>query len=256
MRGYQSDSYGERFADTYDEFFSEFTPSQHQIELLRKLAAGGHAVEIGVGTGRVALPLARAGVQVVGIDTSGEMLDRLARKATGLPVRMVHGDVNDIDADSLVGASLVYVVFNTFFMIAGTDAQVTCLRRVREMLADDGALVIEVFVPRPERFVNGQDIRIKRLTVNEVVLQVSQHHPTDQRVDSQDVVLRHGDPVELFPTQVHYHHPDQLDALAERCGFTLEARHAGWAGELFDATSGTHVSVYRAARVKEANTWA
>ncbi|NEA52138.1 class I SAM-dependent methyltransferase [Streptomyces sp. SID10815] len=242
MDEYAADTYGERFAASYDEIFADFTPRPAQIELLRRLAGPHTAVELGVGTGRVAIPLARSGVPVVGVDTSAAMLDQLARKAAGLPVQPVLGDATAPELAPELKAGVAYTVFNTFFMLPGRAAQATCLKNVRALLQPGGAFVVEVFVPRPELIA---PVRIKSFTATEVVLQVSQHVAEEQRMDSQDVVLRHGAPVRLMPTQVHYLTPHQLDLLAEESGLALESRHADWDGAEFTPDSAKHVSVYR-----------
>lgn len=245
MANYHSDTYGDRLAADYDAVFASFDATDDQLHYLTALADGGRVLEIGVGTGRVAIPLAALGVPVVGVDSSLAMLQHLSAAADRLPITGIHGDIRDVDLTHVSPVSLVYAVFNTFFMLPGAVAQGTCLTRLHNLLVPSGSLVVEVFVPHPERFVNDQQIHVKTLDADQVFLQVSRHYAREQRVDSQDIRLRNGAPVELFPTQVHYLWPDQLDALAATCGFELEARHADWSGAPFTAESRNHVSVYR-----------
>lgn len=244
MENYRTDTYGERIAVDYDEVFADLEVPDSQIGLLRELARGGTAIELGVGTGRVAIPLARCGVPVIGVDSSPQMLERLKEKAPELPVFPVLGDATDFALDSHPDVTVAYIVFSTFFMLQDRDRQAACLRLMRSLLAPDGVFVVEVFVPHPE-LVDGGEMRVKSLTADQVVVQVSRHDAAAQRVDLQNIRFRQGQPITLFPTQVHYLWPDQLDELAAACGFQLNERHADWDGSQFTPTAAKHVSIYR-----------
>ncbi|WP_239395525.1 class I SAM-dependent methyltransferase [Frankia sp. CiP3] len=152
---YQESTYGDAIADTYDDLYGTFLADPVQIKVLADLAGDGPAVEIGSGTGRVALPLARVGVPVVGIDASGEMTRQLHRSAVaeGLAVTAVEADAAAFTVADPV--PLVYAVFNTFFLLADRDVQARFLAQAAKALGDGGALVLETFVPRPGRLPDG-----------------------------------------------------------------------------------------------------
>jgi SAM-dependent methyltransferase len=252
VRGFDVDTYGERIAEAYDGTHGDLPLDVAQQSVLRRYAGGGAALEVGVGTGRVAVPLAAAGVTVIGVDTSAAMLDRFRERAAGLPVHAVHADLADPGPDEAElppagPIALAYAVFNTFFMLAGRPAQAALLRRLHALLAPEGALVLEVFVPPAAAFPGGQQVRVGSITADEVWLEVAVLDPAAQRVDCQDIRLRHGQPVRLAPAEIHYLLPDQLDAMATECGFLLEHRWADWEGVSPESAEGRRILIYRKA---------
>lgn len=254
MRGFEVDTYGERIAEAYDGTHGDLPLDSAQQSVLRRYAGGGAALEVGVGTGRVAVPLAAAGVPVIGVDTSAAMLDRLRERAAGLPVHAVHADLADPEPDEgarplppIGPVALAYAVFNTFFMLAGRTAQAALLRRLRALLAPGGALVLEVFVPPAAAFPGGQQVRVGSITADEVWLEVAVLDPAAQRVDCQDIRLRHGEPVRLAPAVIHFLLPGQLDAMATECGFLLEHRWGDWDGAGPEPAEGRQILIYRKA---------
>jgi hypothetical protein len=184
-----------------------------------------------VGTGRVAIPLARCGVPVIEVESSVRMLSLLRQRVNGLPILVVHGDFVEMSYGGYPTATLAYAVFNTF-MLRGRRQQEACLQRLRTALAPGGALTVEVLVPMPDRFERQQEILIRSLTIDEVLLQVARHDADGRRIDFQGIRFRHDKPVELIPTEVHYLWPEELDELAAGCGFQLKERF-------------NHVSIYQ-----------
>jgi SAM-dependent methyltransferase len=240
-----SSTYGERIADRYDEGHKLLGSTSAEVELLVGLAAPGlRALELGVGTGRVAIPLAERGVAVTGIDSSPKMLAKLAAKPGGDKVRTVLGDMSEVAVDGPF--DLVYVVFNTFFGLFTQEAQVDCLTRVAARLAPGGKLLIEAFVPGPARFTDGQTFRTVTVSDDRVVVEASRHDPITQRIDTALVYMTHGKPIDLVPIRIRYVHVAELDLMARVAGLSLHARWAGWNREPFGPGSGGHVSVYSA----------
>jgi SAM-dependent methyltransferase len=209
---------------------------------LAALAGDGRALELAIGTGRIALPLKELGVEVVGIDASEAMIERLRKKPGGEDIPVHVGDFADVDVEGEF--DLVFIVFNTFFALLRQDDQIRCLQNVAEHLTEDGVFVIEAFVPNLSRFHEGQRVGAMRVESDRVVLEVSHHRPVEQRVDSTLVALS-SKGVELFPLRIRYCWPSELDLMARVAGLELRSRWGGWNEEPFTAGSGMHVSVYR-----------
>ena len=149
MREYDISTYGDTFAEAYDDLYQDRENLGSVVALLAELAAGGKSLELGIGTGRVALPLAERGVEVHGIDVSEAMVAKLRAKPGGDAIPVTMGDFADLGvAESY---ALVFVVFNTFFGLLTQDDQVRCFRNVAEHLDRDGVFLIEAFRPRALR---------------------------------------------------------------------------------------------------------
>jgi SAM-dependent methyltransferase len=217
------------------------------VELLAGLAAPGlRALELGVGTGAVAIPLAQRGVAVTGIDISPKMLARLAENPGGDKVRTVLGDMQEIGVEG--SFDLVYAVSSTFYGLFTQEAQVECLTRAAARLAPDGKVLIEAFVPDPARFSGGQAFRTVSVGEDRVVAEASRHDPIAQRIDTSRLYLRQGQPVDMVPVRIRYVHVAELDLMARVAGLALHSRWAGWNREPFGPGAGMHVSVYCARR--------
>jgi SAM-dependent methyltransferase len=239
MNDYSEETYGERIAGVYDQWYSKFDPSA--ILTLAELAHGGVALELGIGTGRIAIPLLNTGLIVHGIDASESMVARLHAKPGGekIPVKM--GNFAEV---SVAGQySLIYVVFNTFFSLLTQDEQVHCFKNVAKHLASDGVFVIEAFVPDLKRFIGGQEIRLTRIEVNEVQIDVSQIEPDTQVITSQHIVLSEQG-THFYPIKVRYVWPVEMDLMAQLSQLRLKERWSDWDKTLFTAESGKHISVY------------
>ena len=239
MNFYSNETYGERVAGVYDEWYSEHDP--HAIDALADLAGRGKALELGIGTGRIAAPLAASGVDVQGIDAAESMISRLRSKPGGERIKVTPGNFAEFPVDEKF--SLVYIVFNTFFALSSQEEQVQCFRNVAAHLAPGGCFVIEAFVPDVTRFTGGQVNWATKVTVDEVQLDVGQHDPATQRVVSQKVVITDGS-VRLYPVQIRYCWPSELDLMAQLAGLKLRERWSNWKREPFTSDSGQHISIY------------
>jgi SAM-dependent methyltransferase len=241
MEGYEAATYGDRVADIYDRLFEGLPDTGDCVERLAELAGAGPALELGIGTGRVALPLAARGVEVHGIDASAAMVERLRAKPGGQAIPVTIGDFADLAVDG--SYPLVYVVLNTFFALLTQDDQVRCFARVAERLTPGGAFVVEVFVPDPVRHARGQSVTVRHLELDLVRLDLTVHDPVGQRVDFQNLLLG-PDGVRLQPGVVRYAWPAELDLMGRLAGLRLRERWGGWRREPFTAASERHVSVY------------
>jgi SAM-dependent methyltransferase len=244
MDEYGPATYGDRIAEIYDEWYAR-VPLLGDVGtivgFLRGLARGGPALELGIGTGRVAVPLQAAGVEIHGIDASQPMVDRLRRKTGdgGIPVTI--GDFRDFSLEARF--RLIYVVFNTFFGLLTQDDQVTCFRAIARHLTDDGAFVMEAFVPDPARFDHGQRVSASRVEPDVAALEVSTHDALEQRTNSQHVVIR-DDGVRLYPVKIRYAYVSELDLMARLAGMRLRERWGDWDRSPLSSASAKHVSVW------------
>jgi SAM-dependent methyltransferase len=257
-------SYGDAFADVYDQWYPDVTDLDACVarvaDLARDATAGrGSVLELGVGTGRLALPLAELGLAVTGVDASAAMLERVATKPGAARLRVVAGDMADLDASDLDGGGardgfgppfqVVLIAYNTLFNLADDLAQARCLTGAAARLAPAGRLVIETFVPAEETDPDDPGrptpaaLSVSRVTESEVVLNASVHDAAAQTVVGQHIQLTSSG-TRLRPWRIHYLHPDQLDALARRAGLVPLERWRDWHGTAFDDDSQTLISVY------------
>jgi SAM-dependent methyltransferase len=239
MSSYSNDTYGQRMAGIYDEWFPDYDPDA--IEALDDLAGDGRALELGIGTGRFALPLADKGVEVHGIDASESMIARLRAKPGSERITVTQGDFAEVPVEGKY--SLVYIVFNTLFALTSQQEQVQCFRNVAAHLAPGGCFVIEAFVPDPRRFTGGQVNWATRVTTDLVELDVGNHDAASQRVVSQKVVFSEGK-VHLYPLQIRYCWPSELDLMAQLAGLRLRERWSNWKRDSFTSESTKHISIY------------
>jgi SAM-dependent methyltransferase len=246
MEGYRPETYGDRIADVYDRVMADLPDPADCVDRLAELAGPGPALELGIGTGRVALPLAARGVQVHGIDASAAMVERLRAKPGGQAVPVTLGDFAGVPVEGAY--PLVYVVFNTFFSLLTQDDQVRCFAEVAARLAPGGAFVMEVFVPDPGLHPGGQSVRTRHLTLDAARLDLARHDPVTQQVEFQHLLVA-GDGIRLQPGMIRYAWPSELDLMARLAGLRLRERWGGWRREPFTATSTSHVSVYEHAEV-------
>jgi SAM-dependent methyltransferase len=242
MDDYTASTYGDRIADVYDEWQGMPQDAEEAAAFLASvIPEGGTALELGIGTGRVALPLAARGIRVEGIDASEAMVSRMRAKPGGDPIRVTEGDFARFDLGRTFDA--VYVVFNTFFGLLTQEDQVSCFASVARHVRPGGVFVMEAFVPDPARFDRGQRVSASEVTVDRVRLDVSMHDPIEQRSISQHVVLE-GDRVRLYPVRIRYAWIGELDLMARLAGLRLRERWGDWDRSALTASSPRHVSVW------------
>jgi SAM-dependent methyltransferase len=233
--------YGDRWASTYDEHFEALDPTL-AVDFLAGLAEDGRVLELAIGTGRVALPLAGRGVRVEGIDASEAMVARLRAKPGGESIPVAIGDMAEVAVSGPF--RLVYLVFNTLFGLLSQDRQAECFRNVAQVLEPGGRFVIECFVPDPSRFNRGQRVQALAVTEDSVTFELGLHDAAQQRVTVQIVTLD-ADGTHLRPVAIRYSWPSELDLMASQAGLRLAGRYSGWDRRPFGSSSGGHVSVYQ-----------
>lgn len=244
MRGYDEQSYGEGFADVYDEWYADVTDVDATVRRIVDVTRGeGRVLELGVGTGRLAVPMAAAGLRVVGIDSSEAMLAKLRERDTASTVEAVLGDIaGDLPAGPF---DAVLIAYNTIFNLLGEQDQPRLFQRVAERLAPGGVFVVEAFVPHPDAADGSSEVTVRSMAVDHVVLSVSVNRPDEQVAEGQFVQFSEAGGVRLRPWSIRWATPEQLDAMAVAAGLHLDARLGDMTGTAFTDDSAQHVSVYR-----------
>lgn len=211
------------------------------VAFLADHARGGPALELAIGTGRIALPLAARGVSVDGVDIAEPMLAHLRRRPEAAGMRLVRGDFADVPLDGQY--RLVYVVWNTLFNLLTQDDQVRCFRNVADHLTEDGVFVVETEVPAAWVRDGSGRVEVDSVEVDGVQLGVWRHDPLTQTVEGNHVRLTTAG-IRVNPIVQRYAWPAEIDLMARLAGLRLHERWADWRRSTFTATSPSHVSVY------------
>jgi SAM-dependent methyltransferase len=214
------------------------------VDFLAGLAGGGPVLELAIGTGRVALPLAARGLVVEGVEASEEMVARMRVKPGGAEIPVAIGDMADVPVAGPF--RLVYLVFNTLFNLVDADRQADCFRNVARVLAPGGAFVIEAFVPDPADFDRDEQVQVRAVTEDSATIRLHRYDRAAQRFIRQTITFDSRG-VHLKPFAMRYCWPEQIDQMAGQAGLRLAERYADWHRRRFDAGSRDHISVYRAA---------
>jgi SAM-dependent methyltransferase len=235
-------SWNEHDAATYDDStWEEFQPAtiEATVDFLAGLAGGGRALELGIGTGRIALPLAARGVRVSGIDLSRPMVAKLREKPGGEGIDVAIGDFS---ATRVEGSfSLAYLVYNTIENLTTQEAQVACFRNVGAHLEQGGSFVIEVGVPGLQRLPPGE--RYQVFHGSDDYWGVDEYDVVNQGLISHHIENVHGR-YERSSMPFRYVWPSELDLMAELAGMRLRERWEDWERTPFTSESRKHVSVW------------
>jgi len=234
-------TYGDRIARYYDDLHGDRADTAEAVERLATLAESGRVLELGIGTGRIALPLALRGLEIHGVDASEGMVEKLREKPGGDSIPVSISDFADLAVEG--SFSLIFVVFNTFFDLMTQERQLRCFENVATRLAPGGRFVVEAFVPDLSRFDREQRVSATRVELDWVLLETTVHRRHEQRIDSMQMRVRE-DGIQLSPIRLRYAFPSELDLMARLAGLRLEARWGGWDRRPFSADSAQHVSVY------------
>lgn len=235
--------FDEQIAERYDESSVEmYRPEvlEPTIGFLKDLAGDRAALEFGVGTGRVALPLSQRGVSVYGIDNSEPMLEQLRQKPGSEHLNLKAGDFATTRVEGAFG--LAYLVFNTITNLTTQDEQVACFRNAAAHLEPGGCFVVEVFVPDLRRVPPGERMRVSEVSQT--------HFGFDEYTDFVGQILYshhywiEDGQLRTFAAPFRYVWPAELDLMARLAGMTLRERWAGWTREPFTGESKSHVSVW------------
>jgi len=238
--------FGAAVAARYDDELGEWGDAAviaETVEFLAALAGDGAALELGVGTGRIALPLAGRGVRVHGIDLSEAMVGRLRAKPDAGAVAVTIGDFATTRVEG--SFSLAYLVFNTIMNLTTQEAQVACFENVAAHLEPGGCFVVEVGVPGLQRLAPGQTIQ--DFDVSEASWGLDEYDVVEQGLKSHYFVFEDGG-VRHSATPFRYAWPAELDLMARIARLSLRERWGDWDRTAFTAESGKHVSVWEKPR--------
>ncbi|MCI4062589.1 methyltransferase domain-containing protein [Micromonospora sp. R77] len=234
--------FGRLWAASYDR--TDNPDPAATVEFLAPLAGDGRVLELAIGTGRVALPLAARGVPVEGVEASPEMVAQLRAKPGGDRIPVTIGDMADVPVTGPY--TMVFLVFNTLFNLVREERQADCFRNVARVLAPGGAFVVETFVPDPAGFDRDEQVQMRAVTEDSATIRLHQYDRAAQTFVRQTITFDR-DGVHLKPFAMRYAWPEQIDELAERAGLRLAERWADWDRSPFGPESRAHVSVYRTA---------
>lgn len=212
------------------------------VAFLAELAGAGPVLELAIGTGRLALPLAARGLRVDGIDVSPAMVDRLRSKRDGDQVSVQIGDFADVAVSGRY--PLIFVAWNSLFNLLTQHDQVRCFENVAAHLTEGGVFIVEAFCPKfLYRLQNDQQVAVEAIEVDHVRIGVLRHDPATQSLEQSHVSLS-SEGVRLNPVAQRYAWPSELDLMARIAGLQLKQRWSDWEKQPFDGSSDAHVSVY------------
>lgn len=243
MEGYDERTYGDRWAPYYDDLYSGVEDSVIDL-LARHAGEPPRALELAIGSGRIAVPLQERGVEVSGIDASEEMVKRLRAKPGGGTIEVTIGDFGEVNVDGTF--PLIYLTFNTLFALLTQEEQVECFRNVAAHLEPGGRFIIDCFVPDLERFdsYNTRMAVSSISSVDEHSYEMAVFDPVGQRISSH--IVRRGSDGEttVLPVEVRFAWPSEIDLMARLAGLDLEDRFGWYDLRPFNERSSSHMSIY------------
>lgn len=243
---FSNSDYGDVFADVYDAWYHDLDDVAAVVSFVSGFAGTNRVLELGVGTGRLAIPLAESGLEVIGIDNSALMLKELTAKARpGLDLTAMRGHMV---ADMPNGPfGVIFLPYNTLFNLLSAEEQTECMRRAKERLAPDGVVIVDCFIPF-EPTAMKMNKSVIRASDEERVFATTTIHPDTQIIEGMfDEERKDGFACERY-WEVRYANVDQVDAMAAEGGLSLIERWGGYQREPITESSARHISVYGIAR--------
>jgi len=237
-------TYTDETAEVYDDWFGGYLGGTAIVDRLAELAVAGGpgpVLELGIGTGRVALPLAERGVEVHGVDGSEAMVAQLRAKPGGDRIAVTIGDFSDVPVEGPF--ALIFVAAGTFFELQSQDAQVRCFENVARRLRPGGLFAFDAPVPHTGRRQGDVDTHVIPTTEDRLIVRFRKFDLVAQRYTSNYLVVEDGRARHL-KVRFRYAWPSELDLMARLAGLQLKERTSGWRGEPFSGSSSLHVSIY------------
>lgn len=243
MKEFGPATFGQLNADEYDALHNPGT-TEESVALIADLAGPGNILELAIGTGRMALPLAARGLDVSGFDASAEMLDILKSKPGGADIPTWVANMASFDLGQQF--DFAFLVFNTLYNLTSQQDQVSCFQHVAKHLKPGGKFLVEAFMPSRETFEQDQAVRTKFVGYDRVWLEAVQHDAVKQSLNYQRIRIdKNG--TELKPLPMRYVWPSELDLMAQLAGLSPVARWGGWQKQPLTSSSSFYVIVYERA---------
>lgn len=234
--------YGDKIADSYDERYPSVNPAQ--IDFLAKESGSGPVLELGIGTGRVAIPLKKKGIDIHGIEISQKMVDVLHEKPLGKEIPVTVSDFVEIPNSTKF--SLIFSVFNSFFGLTSREEQIKGFQSISDSLLPSGRFIMDGIIPDYSSFSKNQAFSVVSVTSTAVELSASMTDPVSQVTISQKIEITE-DGIKLIPTEMRHALPSELDLMAEKAGLKLVNRFGSWDGLPFKTGASGHLSIYEKA---------
>jgi len=241
MSPYDPAAYGDAWSRDYDRLFDVRDDPVVIVAALGRLGARRSALELGIGTGRLAIPLHDAGWRVVGVEASDAMIAALRKRAGARDIAVHRGDMRTLCLDDRF--DVVLAAFSTLFLLPDQGSQVDCLGSAARHLAPGGRVVVEAFVPDHTRWADGKRLALSRWEDEGIEIEAARHDRAAQLIEVRYVALVDGQ-VRVRPLRLRYAWPAEIDLMARLAGLRLVERWESWDGASFGATSAGHVSFY------------
>lgn len=240
MDGFGPSTYGDGFAEVYDDWYGSITDADATARFCASRVQPGAILELGVGSGRLVAAFTTEGMQMIGVDASGAMLQQAQKRHPVLP--LVQADLEHLPLGNRIGGAIC--AFNTLFNLPSAVAQQRFLQTIANTLVPEAPLVIEAMTGMALADGPSTSVGVSKLTTDRLVLSATVVDHDAQTIQGQHVDFTENG-TKLRPWLLRWTTPDQLDALAANAGLTLVERFGGWLGEPFDQDSENHVSVYQ-----------
>jgi SAM-dependent methyltransferase len=238
---YDPTTYGAAIADEYDAMYRDAFDTDAAVGVLAELADGGEVLEFGIGTGRLAIPLAQQGLAVHGVDASPHMVEKLREKPGADAIAVTIGDFADVEVKGKF--ALVVLAINTIFACPDQDAQVAVFANAARHLVPGGHFVVEAWIPDLARFHRGRSLWPRAIGANAVALEAATIDPVRQTMETTQVRFTEGG-LRLYPANHRYAWPAELDLMARLSGMRLFERWQDWRRSPCTPDSATHISIY------------
>jgi SAM-dependent methyltransferase len=242
-KGSWMSQYGEDWAEIYDELYGGRDDLDTFVDFVRRRTDPAMVLEFGVGTGRLAIPLAQAGLKVHGVDNSPAMLKAMAAKPGGELVQAHLGDIADPPVKDQFGC--VLIAFSTLYLLSDQRTQIRCVGAAAKRLAPTGVLVVEGFIPDPTRWHDGQSLGVHRWDDDEVAVTLGRINPAAQVIETVRIQVASGGRPRLVPNRLRFVLPAELDLIAAQHGLRLDERYEDYGSSPLTQSSHSFVAVYR-----------
>ena len=244
VRPHDPAAYGEAWSRAYDRLYENRDDPATVVAALERLGPGRDVLDFGLGTGRLAIPLAAAGFHVAGIEASPAMVEAFRAKPGAEGIEVVLGDFVATRLDRRF--DFVLIAFSTLFLLADQAAQLACLAAAAAHLRPGGAVLVEAFVPDHSRWDHGRRLALSRLDQAGVEIEAARHDRAKQRIEVRYLLIG-PEGIAERPLELRYAWPSEIDLMALAAGLQLADRWADWASTPYGPTSDGHVSIYRSA---------